>query len=87
MKELNHLDKREQLIYEKVERLVDSFIHSSEMTKHEFLRSVFDSAFELIPEAEKGSYFELSGNYYIPLGICRYTESHIKTPTVIGLMP
>jgi len=62
-----NVELREQMIYEKVELIVDSFINSSKLTKMEFLKKVFDSAFELIPEAEKGSYFELVGNHYVPL--------------------
>ncbi len=62
-----NIEFHEQLLYDKIELIVNSFINSSNLTKDEFLEKVFSSAFELIPEAEKGSYFELSGDYYTPI--------------------
>jgi len=61
------IEFHEQILYNKIELIVDSFINSSNLSKDEFLEKVFTSVFELIPEAEKGSYFELSGDYYVPL--------------------
>ena len=46
--ELEKNEFHEQLIYAKVELIVDLFIDSSKLTKNEFLKKVFDSAFELM---------------------------------------
>jgi len=54
----------EQELYHKVSLLVNSFVNTHRMTKEEFLIRALDSAFQLIPEAEKGSlYIEQNGIY------------------------
>ncbi|MGV8983955.1 HD-GYP domain-containing protein [Clostridium sp.] len=53
--------------YDKVMDIVESFVNMNNMSKNEFLKKVFVSAFKLIPEAEKGSFYELLGDKYIPI--------------------
>jgi len=53
--------------YNKVMDIFESFVNMHNMSKNEFLEKVFVSAFKLIPEAEKGSFYELSGDKYIPI--------------------
>ena len=53
--------------YNKIMDIVDSFVNMHNMSKNDFLEKVFIGAFKLIPEAEKGSFYELSGDKYIPI--------------------
>ena len=54
----------EQELYQKVSLLINSFVNTHRMTKEELLFRALDSAFQLIPEAEKGSlYIEKNGIY------------------------
>lgn len=57
-------------IYNKIELIVDSFENIHMLDKREFLQKVFESAFQLIPEAEKGSFYEADGDVFKPL-LCR----------------
>ncbi|MBI9014713.1 MAG: HD-GYP domain-containing protein [Clostridiales bacterium] len=47
--------------------LAKAFVNTNALTKKEFIIQAFDIAFELILEAEKGSYYELKGDYYEPV--------------------
>jgi HD-GYP domain-containing protein (c-di-GMP phosphodiesterase class II) len=60
-------DNDEGSNYDKVMDTFESFVNMNNMSKNEFLEKVFVSAFKLIPEAEKGSFYELSGDKYIPV--------------------
>ncbi|BEP30029.1 HD-GYP domain-containing protein [Helicovermis profundi] len=60
-------EKYEKLIYERYKVIINSFIHTDNMDKRDFLKLVFDSAFELIPEAQKGSLYELNKDFYTPI--------------------
>ncbi|MBU3188411.1 HD-GYP domain-containing protein [Clostridium bowmanii] len=60
-------DNTEVTSYDKVMNIFESFVNMNNMSKDEFLEKVFVSAFKLIPEAEKGSFYELSGDKYIPI--------------------
>jgi HD-GYP domain-containing protein (c-di-GMP phosphodiesterase class II) len=61
--EVNH----EDINYNKIVLAVDSFINMNTMSKNDFLEKIFVGAFKLIPEAEKGSFYELVGDKYIPI--------------------
>jgi len=63
--DLNEND--EDTDYDKVMNIFESFVNMHNMGKKDFLKKVFDSAFKLIPEAEKGSFYELSGEEYVPI--------------------
>lgn len=52
---------------EKISLLVDSIDSISKLEKPDFLKGVFDAAFKLIPEAQKGSLYELRGGSYVPI--------------------
>ena len=64
---MNLNENNEDTDYDKVMNIFESFVNMHNMGKDEFLKKVFDSAFKLIPEAEKGSFYELSGEKYIPI--------------------
>lgn len=68
----------EQFFYKKVSILVNAFVNTHQMTKAEFLVNAFDSAFELIPEAEKGSLYVLHGDCYVPACTKGYDIELIK---------
>lgn len=53
--------------YNKVMNIFESLVNMHDMSKNDFLEKVFVSAFKLIPEAQKGSFYELSGDKYIPI--------------------
>lgn len=57
----------ESRLEESYQTIVDAFVNSSHLTRREFLAKVFKSAFELIPQAEKGSYYELQGALFRPI--------------------
>lgn len=57
----------EEILYSKIALIVDSFIDAYKLDNKDFLKKVFDAAFKLIPEAEKGSLFELKGDKYVPI--------------------
>ncbi|WP_243425662.1 HD-GYP domain-containing protein [Clostridium paridis] len=63
----------------KVSLIVDSLVDSHKLNKREFLQKIFNAAFKLIPEAEKGSFYELNGDKYIPIFLQGYDYSIIKS--------
>lgn len=54
-------------LYKKIALLVNSFVNTHQLTIDEFLINALNSAFELIPEAEKGSLYVLHGENYLPV--------------------
>lgn len=58
---------QEEIDYNKIVLAVDSFANMHTMSKKDFLEKIFIGAFKLIPEAEKGSFYELIGEEYIPI--------------------
>lgn len=58
---------QEEANYNKIITAVDSFVNMHSMSKSDFLNKIFVGAFKLIPEAEKGSFYELVGEKYIPI--------------------
>lgn len=59
--------KNEDINYNKIIPAVDSLINMHTMSKKDFLKKIFVGALGLIPEAEKGSFYELAGDKYIPI--------------------
>jgi len=51
----------------RMEWLLDSFTGIHQLDKQEFLEAIFKRVFALIPEADKGTFFELRGDYYYPI--------------------
>ena len=50
----------------KYEKLVASFVDSETTTRREFIEKSFNAVFDLIDEAEKGSFYELQDDFYVP---------------------
>lgn len=44
-----------------------AFVNTDNLSKEEFLHQVFETAFELIPEAQKGSFYEVENGYFMPV--------------------
>jgi HD-GYP domain-containing protein (c-di-GMP phosphodiesterase class II) len=65
-------ENQEEINYDKIVLTVDSFVNMHTMSKNDFLKKIFIGAFKLIPEAEKGSFYELIGEEYIPV----FTEGY-----------
>ncbi len=59
--------EQEEIIYNKIRLIVETFENMHKLSKKDYLKKVFDSAFELITEAEKGSFFEFDGDKYVPI--------------------
>lgn len=53
--------------YSKIVNVFDSFENMHKMSKEDFLEKIFVGAFKLIPEAQKGSFFELVEDKYVPI--------------------
>jgi polar amino acid transport system substrate-binding protein len=47
--------------------LAKAFVNTYDLTREEFLNQAFETVFELITEAEKGSYYELKGDTFYPV--------------------
>lgn len=56
-----------QDIYEKLSLLVNTFVDTHELSNEAFLKRALDSAFELIPDAEKGSIYINQNGIYRPV--------------------
>lgn len=67
IKNMKFNSSEEDTKYNKIIEILDTFANMRNMTKNEFLERVFIGAFKLIPEAEKGSFYELSHDKYIPI--------------------
>lgn len=59
--------REDDRLYEKLSLIIDSLDDLYKLDKRDFLRKVFEDAFRLIPEAEKGSLFEFDGEHYRPV--------------------
>lgn len=58
---------REDEAYADLALMIGSFDNLHGLDKHEFLGRVFEAAFGLIPEAQKGSLYELQGDRFNPV--------------------
>lgn len=69
MKKINHDFEtiNEEIVYSKIVQVFDSFENMYKMSKDDFLEKIFIGASKIILEAEKGSFFELIGDEYIPV--------------------
>lgn len=47
--------------------IADAFVNTNNLDKDEFFRRIFETAFILIPEAQKGSFYELEGEIFRPI--------------------
>lgn len=62
----------------KYEMLIQSFADSDINTKTEFIEKSFNTVFSLIDEAEKGSYYELQGDFFVPMLSVGYDMDTLK---------
>lgn len=62
-------------IYKRFEMVVGSYDHIHKLSKPEFIDKLFNDTFKLVPEAEKGSFYELVGDRFIPICSKGYDES------------
>lgn len=58
--------------------LVNAFVNIDHLSKLEFLNLAFSTVFDLVDEAEKGSYFELEDDIYLPLLSKGYDMSELS---------
>ncbi len=76
--DITSYDSRLEELSKKLECVVDVFGDIYKLSKEQFLNNIFKSAFDLIPEAEKGTYFELQGEKYNPILSQGYDLNTIK---------
>ena len=57
----------EEVDYSEIVHAFDFFENMCKMNKEDFLEKIFEGAFTLIHEAEKGSFYELTDDNYIPI--------------------
>ncbi len=69
--------------YDKISLIVDSLGSLGRLDKREFLKQVFEATFELIPEAQKGSLFELQGETFRPI-FCRGYDFSVLSRILFG---
>jgi len=65
-------------VNKKYNLLAKAFVNTYKLTKKEFIHQAFDTVFELIDEAEKGSYYELKGNYFYPYCFKDYDKNAME---------
>lgn len=71
-KSINHLDwgfgiSLEDEKNSDIITILDSLVDTDDLNKNDFFKKVFEGVFTFIPEAEKGSFFELSEDKYVPV--------------------
>jgi polar amino acid transport system substrate-binding protein len=47
--------------------IANAFVNTNNLDKNDFFSRVFETAFVLIPEAQKGSFYELEGDFFRPI--------------------
>lgn len=63
---------------EKVSYIIDSLDDAHKLSQRSFLQRVFEATFKLIPEAEKGSFYELNDDKYTPIFSMNYDFELLK---------
>lgn len=77
-KRLNQSCDQNNFFNNKVSYIIDSLDDVHKLSKRGFLQRVFEAAFKLIPEAEKGSFYELNDDKYIPIFSNNYDLELLK---------
>lgn len=62
-------------IYKRFEMVIGSCDHIHRLSKPEFIKKLFNDAFKLVPEAEKGSFYELVEDRFVPICSKGYDEA------------
>ena len=75
---LNRSNKEIKIISHKLEEIMDSFTNVYKLNKDDFIKKSFDSIFNVIKEADKGTLFELKDGYYYPIASKGYDKRTIK---------
>jgi polar amino acid transport system substrate-binding protein len=57
----------EEMLAAKFSIIANAFVDTKNLSKNEFFSRVFDTVFLLIPEAQKGSFYELDGEMFKPI--------------------
>ncbi len=66
-KRMKYVSEHNSFFDKKVSYIIDSLDDAHRLSKRDFLHRVFEAAFNLIPEAQKGSFYELNEELYIPI--------------------
>lgn len=64
---LDKSNREVKVLSSRLEEIMDSFIEVYKLKKDEFIKKSFESIFNLIEEADKGTLFELREGYYYPI--------------------
>lgn len=71
----------DDVLYDKLSIIIDSLDNLHQLDKTAFLKQVFEAAFLLIPEAQKGSLYELRDGRYRPIFSRGYDEALLSRLT------
>lgn len=63
----NSITKNEESLADKFSIIANVFVNTNNLEKQDFFSRIFDTAFQLIPEAQKGSFYELDGDIFRPI--------------------
>lgn len=76
VKNINHAEvQANDDIYKRFEMVIGSCDYIHRLSKPEFIKKLFNDAFKLVPEAEKGSFYELVEERFVPICSKGYDES------------
>lgn len=71
----------EAVLAHKYALIAESFVNTNTLEKDEYFEGVFNSIFTLIPEAQKGSFYELDGEVFRPIFCKGYDFEVLKNLT------
>lgn len=78
VKHIKYSSENNSFFDKKVSYIIDSLDDAHRLSKRSFLQRVFEATFKLIPEAEKGSFYELNGEKYEPIFSMNYDFELLK---------
>lgn len=78
IKRIKYSSENNSFFDKKVSYIIDSLDDAHKLSKRSFLQRVFEATFKLIPEAEKGSFYELNDDKYIPIFSMNYDFELLK---------
>ncbi|TFG82616.1 MAG: HD-GYP domain-containing protein [Spirochaetales bacterium] len=76
--------REDDRLYDNISVIIDSLEGLGKLDKAEFLKEAFESVFGLIPEAQKGSLYELVGEQYRPV-FCRGYDFDLLSRLAFGV--
>lgn len=73
----------EEFLANKYSLIAEAFVNTNNLEKEDFFEGIFNSIFNLIPEAQKGSFYELDGEIYRPI-FCKGYDFEVLKKLAFG---